>query len=234
MAANDQARPDSWWRRHSNALFIAATAGMAAALLASMGIDLARRPAPAPIAGHTVLIEFAGGIGSGVYIGNGYYLTAAHVATAAPELKLKTDTGLALEPKLLWAAKDYDIALLRVEHPAEQRAAILHCESARVGDTVRLEGSPLGWQFIRTEGRIAANSAEGRPAANMPWKSVQIVNATLLPGMSGGPVLDTAGRLVGINVGVVMAGNMFTASPVDLGFIVPSSIICGLLARGAA
>lgn len=175
---------------------------------------------PVAMAGASVLIDAgSSGKGSGVHIGNGYILTAHHVIDGAKELTVKTDDGRSLTPEIMWANSAYDIALLRVD-PAGVSSRALRCTDPLRGDAVWSLGNPLGLKFVAFYGHI---SGSARPLGD--WASVLILDITVGPGMSGGPLIDSSGRVVGIVV-AAMRGT-------PIGAAVPGSAACRLMGRAA-
>ncbi|ASQ10239.1 serine protease [Sinorhizobium meliloti] len=189
---------------------------------------IARFAAPDHLKTETTLVKITleGGHGSGVHIGNGYILTAAHVVKDAKTATLKTKDGKTRQAAVLWANTEYDIALLRSQD-GNMDAAALDCRIAQAGDFITSYGNPLNVEFAAAFGRIA-----GEPRALGPWKSVFVTDITTVMGQSGGPVFDADGRLIGITVGVMGAPMGFSHSLVGYGFVVPSRAVCDLLARG--
>ncbi|MDW9762138.1 serine protease [Sinorhizobium meliloti] len=189
---------------------------------------IARFAAPDYLKTETTLVKITleGGHGSGVHIGNGYILTAAHAVKDAKTATLKTKDGKTRQAAVLWANTEYDIALLRSQD-GNMDAAALDCRVAQAGDFITSYGNPLNVEFAAAFGRIA-----GEPRALGPWKSVFVTDITTVMGQSGGPVFDADGRLIGITVGVMGAPMGFSHSLVGYGFVVPSRAVCDLLARG--
>lgn len=175
----------------------------------------------------TVKVMMKNGHGSGVHIGNGFVLTAAHVTGNAATVDLKTKDGKARPADVLWVNKAYDIALLRTS-PEMLPAARLSCKTAKDGDPIVAVGNPLKVEFVAAYGKIA-----GKPRAQDPWKSVYVTDITTVMGQSCGPVFAASGELIGITVGVMGVPMGFSASLVGFGFVVPSADVCGLLGRVA-
>lgn len=163
------------------------------------------------------------GHGSAVHIGNGYYLTAAHVVGDYTEMNIKTGLGDEGSGVVLWSAKEYDVALIKSDDVMPE-ASSLDCRNLEIGEAVSLKGNPLNLEFQTTWGRIS-----GASVTVGPWKVAVPVDATLGAGMSGGPVFDAAGNLVGLNVGAMVQRMGFAGSLVGISYIVPSAEICGLL-----
>jgi S1-C subfamily serine protease len=222
--------------------FIAATIGTVAlaAILAvgtmffvqNMYRDM---PVAEPHAGHSVMVATPDGLGSGTHIGNGYYLTARHVVHGSDKIKIGTDTGEKHDARVMWESEDYDIALIVVDKPLKNEdAATLSCRPLKPAQLVHFEGNPEGFKSIRTYGHVGTMTPNGAeqwsrltPEPITTWKEALVVDAVIIPGMSGGGAFDEAGHLVGVNVGVII----YNGAPTGLGIIVPSSTICKLLAR---
>lgn len=172
----------------------------------------------------SVRVELTNGMGSGVYVGNGFVVTAAHVVKDGGPIVVRTHDGKRGTATTLWASTDYDIALLRTD--LNVPSADLDCRTARVGAQVMTIGNPLGMEFISSYGKIAGEPREFKGT----WKSAFIADLTVIMGNSGGGVFSEEGRLVGIVVGVIGSGAE-GKSYLGLSTIVPSSDVCSLLGR---
>jgi S1-C subfamily serine protease len=180
--------------------------------------------------GHpTVKILVGKGHGSGVYIGSNLILTAAHVVAGADDGKItvKTESGNILDGEVLWSSKARDVSLIRVSGVFGLSPAVLSCTTPKIGDAIHARGNPLSVEFFSSWGRVAGDKREMGP-----WLVGVPTDMTILPGMSGGPVFGSDGRVVGLAVGVLMApagfsGMSFTGATL----IVPGSTICPLLGR---
>jgi S1-C subfamily serine protease len=174
----------------------------------------------------SIRISDTDGMGSGVHIGKGFIVTAAHVVKGQTEVTIKTHVGQEAKAAVLWASSQYDVALLRTE--ASIPAADLDCRTAQVGSTVVAIGNPLGMDFISSYGKIAG---EPREFADT-WKSVFVTDLTVIMGNSGGGVFSEDGQLVGIVVGVLgVPGANESKSYLGLSTVVPSSVVCRLMGR---
>jgi S1-C subfamily serine protease len=172
-------------------------------------------------------VQLENGHGSGVHIGNGFIVTAAHVVGDAKEVQVKDKGGVFHKAEVLWANKASDIALLRTS-PDGMGVAHISCIVTKAGSPIVAYGNPLAIEFVAAYGKIA-----GEARATGPWKSVYVTDITTVMGQSGGPVFAENGDLIGITVGVMSAQIGFSGSLVGYGFVVPSSEVCGLLARSA-
>lgn len=204
---------------------------IAAAVIAVGVLVFFLRPAPAaapPLAASTVIVSDGEGHGSGVHIGHGYILTAAHVVGTSATMEITDDRGTSQTGTVLWVNKAYDVALIQIVDASKIAVSRLDCSTRlAVGDDISAFGNPLNLQFIRTWGKVASTYA-----AREPWKLSFIANIAIAPGMSGGGVFDTAGNVVGLAVGIaVKPTGLGGAAPFAISYIVPSSAVCTLMAR---
>lgn len=200
---------------------------IAAAAAAGIAISGCATPPDTTTGSEVAKIMLEKGHGSGVHIGNGYILTAAHVVGDAKSVKLKSSIGDIQEGTVLWVNSTYDIALVQAERPARFKSARLSCRTAKTGEAIESRGNPTQLEFVSAWGRISGDTRELGP-----WKSVLITDSTTVMGMSGGGVFDGNGDVIGITVGVMSVGNMFGQSLTGFGTVVPSSVACKLLGRG--
>lgn len=216
----EQRALDRMWFRYFTVTVLLISAVALAALVARP------RPTstPTPKAISTVLLSDDSGHGSGVHLGHGFILTAAHVVEDHPEMDVTDSDGHKQTGKVLWANKTYDVALIRVPK-ANLAASPLNCSAAppRVGDEVVAIGNPLSIGTIRTWGHVSALADERGPFA-----TAIMVDLTVAPGMSGGPVFDKAGNLVGIVNAFATSGPFGYA----ISYVVPIAAACTLMGRG--
>lgn len=173
----------------------------------------------APLTSAHVKVETATGHGSATHIGDGLYVTAAHVVKDVDTVKIN-----GVESAVLWANKSYDIAL--VSGPSQANIVPLACYDAAVGEVGIAHGNPLFFTDISTTLAVA-----GEARTLNTWKLAMPMDGTMAAGMSGGGWVIN-GFLAGVNVGVAMA-------PTPVGFpsffgisiVVPSSVVCDLLGR---
>jgi len=197
------------------------------------GIGYAMPPTPSATTtvseANVVKVSDKDGHGSGVNIGNGFVVTAGHVADGNKTVKLKTSDGRELDADVLWVNNTYDIALLRADGLGG--GSSLDCRTAKTGEQIQAAGNPMDLEFVSSFGRIAGDVREAGP-----WKEVLVTDITIVMGQSGGPVFEPDGRVIGITVGVATAtlqGGIIGATPSLTGFglVVPSSTVCRLMGR---
>jgi serine protease Do len=214
-------------------LLVVALAG--ATLVQGAAINALR---PVDTTAATVLIDTGEGKGSGVHIGGGYIVTAAHVVDTAAgnTITVRYEGGEAAgwSAQVVGYDKKHDLALLHIEDTSGPSASI-SCEATKIGQSIQIVGNPLDMEFIHTFGRVGSGVR-----AMAHWAEAFIGNAVTGPGNSGGPVFDARGRVVGILVGgympvVVAPGPMglrVTGIPLPgWSFIVPSTTLCRLMGR---
>ena len=208
--------------RHS----LVAVATVVTAIFGAMFFGFGAAQTVPLLAPHVEVVEANGGHGSAVHIGNGLYLTAAHVAEneSAGPLALRRSDGETQPAVVLWKSPLRDIALLAIEDHVWTRPAPINCAPLVVGQPVMAFGYPLDYGAIQSRGHVAGIHDIGG------WKNAAVVAMVILPGMSGGGVVNEAGQLVGVSVGVGNGGGPFPDT-LGLGFIVQSADFCRLLAR---
>lgn len=198
----------------------------AVALAASFGVAAAVAPLHTmPTADAVVKLTTDRGHGSAVHIGGGLYLTAAHVVRSDDSYRVVTSTGETASAEVLWRADKYDIAMVRAEIGGID-AVDLECRAPGFGEALEFRGNPLNLEHVSTWGR-ASGAARN---VGTHWAEAVPVDAAIVPGMSGGAVLDADGDLVGINVGVMIMRVGMAGGPAGIGYIVPGDTICGLMA----
>jgi serine protease Do len=159
--------------------------------------------------------------GSGVIVSpKGELITNWHVIDKAVEVRCLLHDGTALRAEVLGSDKDTDLALVRLVRP-EDAPPLPHAElgdsSALVeGDFVMAMGAP--WGLARSVS-IGIVSCTRRYLPDTSEYSLWIqTDAAISPGNSGGPLVDTKGRVIGINTRTVMQGG-------DMGFAIPSETV---------
>jgi len=172
---------------------------------------------------------------SAVHIGDGFFLTSTHIlGKTQNELVLKTNLEQVMVANLLWSSNAYDISLLYVkDHDMmEVDSYSLNCSPLSVGDELTFIGNPQHLDFISSWGRVSSTHIN---VPNM-WERVLPVNATIIPGMSGGAAINKKKELKGINVGTMTAiVGMTPLGPItsftNISYIVESTDICLLMGK---
>lgn len=176
----------------------------------------------------TVKVLVGEGHGSGVHTGNRYIVTAAHVVGQAATVKVKTSQNTVIDADVLWTNEKQDIALLRAKELPGVDVSRIACDDPKIGQTIIAVGNPGPLEFITAFGTVSSGPRNGSR-----WADYYIVSMPVAGGMSGGPVIDQHGRVIGLVVGVALMQVGFGGGPVAFGYVAPGSAICKLLARNA-
>lgn len=185
------------------------------------------------------LYQIPQGTGSGfVWDTNGDIITNFHVIQNADAAQVTLADQSNWKARVVGAAPDKDLAVLRIDAPANrlQPIPIGTSKDLQVGQSVFAIGNPFGLDQTLTTGVISALNREIESVTRRPIQGVIQSDAAINPGNSGGPLLDSAGRLIGVNTAIyspsgASAGIGF-AIPVDtVNRIVPELIRSGKIVR---
>jgi len=185
------------------------------------------------------LYQIPQGTGSGfVWDTNGDIITNFHVIQNADAAQVTLADQSNWKARIVGVAPDKDIAVLRIDAPANRLHPIPigTSKDLQVGQSVFAIGNPFGLDQTLTTGIISALNREIESVTRRPIQGVIQSDAAINPGNSGGPLLDSAGRLIGVNAAIyspsgVSAGIGF-AIPVDIvNRIVPELIRSGKVTR---
>jgi S1-C subfamily serine protease len=170
------------------------------------------------------------GQGSGVLVTpDGYLLTNEHVVRRARRLSVTFIDGHSADAEVHGTDSATDLAVLRARGNDLPYAVIAEQPSLRPGQLVIAIGNPLGFEATVTAGVVSALGRSMRSRDGRLIEGVVQHTAPLNPGNSGGPLTDSASRIVGINTAII-------GSAQGIGFAVPSStahwVFTELLAHG--
>lgn len=182
------------------------------------------------------------GSGSGlIWDEAGHILTNYHVIEGASEAQIQMSDGRQFNAQLVGVSPQHDLAVLKiggVGFSAPTRIPIGTSSDLQVGQNVFAIGNPFGLDWTLTKGVVSALD-RSLPNENGPdIRHLIQTDAAVNPGNSGGPLLDSAGRLIGINTAIyspsgASAGISF-AVPVDTVMrVVPQLIANGRYTRPA-
>lgn len=141
----------------------------------------------------TVLTDVGQGSGF-VVTSDGFVVTNYHVVDGASAAAVKTYDGESHSVGLVGYNVNLDVAVLKINGDFDY-LELGDSDDVKIGEKVAAIGNPLGLDFTLTEGIVSALDREG--INGLPYY-LQI-DAALNPGNSGGPLLNTAGEVIGIN-----------------------------------
>jgi len=156
-------------------------------------------------------------LGSGVVVSaTGHVLTNFHVINGADEIVVALHDGRQASAKVVGVDPDSDLAVLKVQLTGLHALRFLTEEMPRVGDVVLAIGNPFGVGQTITMGIVSALGRQGL-GINTYENFIQ-TDAAINPGNSGGALIDTLGRLVGINTAIYSK----TGGSLGIGFAIPA------------
>jgi len=168
--------------------------------------------------------EIPQGAGSGfIWSKAGHVVTNYHVIADADTAKVILADKTAWDAKLVGIAPHKDLAVLKIEAPADQLHPIPVGSSSdlQVGQKVFAIGNPFGLDHTLTTGVISGLDREIRSLTNRPITGVIQTDAAINPGNSGGPLLDSAGRLIAVNTAIKSPSGAYAG----IGFAVPVDMV---------
>jgi 2-alkenal reductase len=184
----------------------------------SATISAVQRVQPAVV---TVLNQgrFGSGSGSGVIISeDGYILTNNHVVAEARQLGVIFSDGRQVEARLIGTFELTDLAVIQVDEPVPAEVELGDSDALQPGARVIAIGSALGrFQNTVTTGIVSALNRQVGELTGL----IQ-TDAPINSGNSGGPLINSAGQVIGINT-LVVRGGMSEAE--GLGFAIPSNTV---------
>lgn len=193
--------------------------------------------APAVVRVHPLNADWnSEGEGSGFVVSrDGLILTNSHVARGARKIEIVTHEGQSLLGNLVGDDPDTDLALIRVERPnGLSPVKFGDSKKLRPGQLVIAIGAPLGFEATVTTGVVSALGRSLRGERGRLIEDLIQTDASLNPGNSGGPLVNSSGEVVGVATAVIggAQGLCFAISSNTASFVFKQLLAHGRVRRG--
>ena len=163
------------------------------------------------------------GAGSGSVLDKeGHVLTNHHVIEGAREIMVTLFNGQSYEAQVVGSDPPNDTAVLRIDATADELFPIpLKTTPLRVGQNVYAIGNPFGLERTLTVGIVSSLNRTLQSPNGRTMKSIIQIDAALNRGNSGGPLLNTQGKMIGMNTAIAST----TGENTGVGFAIPSTTL---------
>lgn len=164
------------------------------------------------------------GAGSGSVLDKaGHVLTNHHVIDGARQIQVTLHDGNSYEGKLVGQDPVNDIAVLKIDAPADALIPVALGDSSRlrVGQKIYAIGNPFGLERTMTTGIVSSLNRSLPSRTGRMMKQIIQLDAALNRGNSGGPLLNTRAELIGMNTAIASS----TGENTGVGFAIPSNTL---------
>lgn len=166
-----------------------------------------------------------------IWSGDGVIVTAHHVVEHTDNIRVGLSDGRTVAATLVGRDPTTDVAVLRADSKDLVAPAWSEAESARVGHLVLALGRP-GASTVATLGIVSAQGEGWRTPAGGRLDSYLQTDVVMYPGLSGGPLVDSAGQILGLNTSALLRGISITVPKPTLDRVVGTLLSEGRIRRG--
>ncbi len=162
--------------------------------------------------------------GSGFIISNdGYIITNAHVVSGANEIEIQLSDDAIIPAELVGIDQSSDMAVIKVDLGKHNFTVLTlgNSKNIDVGQSVFAIGNPLGLDRSMSRGIISALNREIEAPNGFPIRDVIQTDAAINRGNSGGPLISSNGKVIGVTAQIATEG----AGNIGIAFAIPSSIV---------
>ena len=172
-------------------------------------------------------------LGSGFVIDKaGHIVTNYHVISGASRVQVSFSSQDALDAKVVGSDPSTDIAVLKIDTHSRALTPLPlgDSDSIRVGDAVYAIGNPFGYTRTLTSGVVSALQRQIVAPNSLQIDGVIQTDAAINHGNSGGPLLDAAGRVIGVT-SQISTGTTGEQGNIGIGFAIPVNLVRNVAAQ---